>query len=337
MKRFGSLKSIWCNYEVLLDAWREVKKQKSYFFSILAYEENLAVNLSNLLSSIEDGSYKPRPLRSFYIHVPKTRLIEAPYLEDRIVQHALLIVIRPIIERHFIDQSYACRKERGTHAGSDQLMSYLVNYKDQGYYLKIDIEKFFYSIDHRVLEAQLSKLIKCNYTLQMLCQFYDCESGKGLPLGNVTSQILANLSLTPLDHFIKRDLKIRHYVRYMDDFILLSKSKSELQDALRLITTEVEKLNLKINHKSKISRIKEGIDFVGYRTWYNRRIIRKRSLFNIKRKLKQDANLNRVASFLSHAMRTDSIVYVIRQILSVVPERREWIVKWFIKHKIPKR
>lgn len=333
MRRIGELKSLWCNYDVLLQAWGEVKRNKSYFFSILAYEENLAVNLSNVLIRLQDGSYQPRELRTFYVHDPKTRLIEAPYLEDRIVQHALLIVIRDIIERHFIHQNYACRRQRGTHAASDQLKSYLVNYKMEGYFLKVDIEKFFYSVDHRVLEKQLGRLIKCAPTLDLLKKFYANDSGKGLPLGNVTSQVLANLALDPIDHFIKRELKIRHYVRYMDDLVLLSNSKGELQNAKLRISEQVENLNLHINRKTIISPIKSGVDFVGYRTWYNRRVIRKRNLYKIRRKLKQDANLNRIASYLSHAMHTNSLVYVIKQILRVVPERREWIIKWYFKHK----
>lgn len=333
MKRAGRLKSKWCNYDVLLKAWYQVKEDKSYFFTILAYEENLAVNLSNLLIVLENGTYQPRPLRSFYVYDPKTRLIEAPYLEDRIVQHALLIVIRDIVESQFIDQTFACIKERGTHASSDYLVSKLVNYKNKGYFLKVDIEKFFYTVDHLTLEAQYLKRIKCIYTLDLIQKFHKNNIGIGLPLGNVSSQLSANLALNPIDHFIKRELKIRHYVRYMDDMILLSMSKEQLRDAEKKIIVEVRKLNLNINAKTKISQIKHGIDFVGYRTWYNRRLIRKRSLYKIKRKLKQDPNLNRIASYMSHAMRTNSLIYIIKQILKVVPERREWIENWYKKHK----
>ena len=332
MKREGSLKRLWCNYDALLDAWGEVKRNKSYCFTTLSYEQNLAVNLDTLLHRMEDGTYHPRELRVFYVHDPKTRLIEAPHIEDRIVQHAILSVIRPLVENRFIDQTYACRKLKGTHASSDRLKSYLVNYKDQGYYLKIDIAKFFYSIDHQVLESQLSKIIKCEDTLRFLRLFYANPAGIGLPLGNVTSQVLANLALNPVDHFVKRVLKFRHYIRYMDDMVILSDCKQKLRDAMAGIQGEVEKLNLRINSKTKISRIKDGVDFVGYRTWYNRRLIRKRSLYKIKRKLHQDANLNRLASFMAHAMHTNSLVYVIKQILQVAPEHRPFIENWYRKH-----
>ena len=332
MKRAGRLKKQWCNYDVLLEAWSQVKEDKSYFYSILHYEQNLAVNLSLLLERLENDSYEPQPLRRFYVHDPKTRLIEAPCLEDRIVQHALLIVIRPLVEPHFIDQTFACIKDRGTHASSDRLKSNLVNYKNQGYYLKVDVEKFFYSINHEVLEQQYIRYIKCTYTLELIRKFHKNQQGTGLPLGNVTSQLGANLALNPIDHFIKRQLKIRHYVRYMDDMILLSKSKDQLRDAKRRIIEEIGKLQLNVNAKTKISKIRGGIDFVGYRTWYNRRLIRKRSLFKIKRKLKQDANLNRIASFMSHAMKTNSLIYVIKQILQVAPDQRPFIENWYRKH-----
>ena len=332
MKRHGNLKSLWCNYDSLLSAWYEVRQNKTCYHPVLLYELNLAVNLSDLLDRLDKGTYKPRPLRSFYVYDPKTRLIEAPYIEDRIVQHSLLNVLRPLVECRFIDTSYACRINKGTHASNNQLKSYLVNYKNHGYYLKIDIEKFFYSIDHQVLEKQISSIIKCQDSVKLLRLFFENETGKGLPLGNVTSQLLANLSLNPVDHFIKRELKFRHYVRYMDDLIILSDSKEKLKEALLLIKLKIEEQNLRLNSKTKISKIEDGIDFVGYRTWYNRRIIRKRSLYKIKRKLKQDANLNRISSFLSHSMNTNSIVYVIKQILTVKPDLRPWIEEWYRKH-----
>lgn len=336
MIRHGDLIGRWLRYEALLDAWMEVRRDKTYHFSVLKYEQNLAVNLSHLLESLENGTYLVRPTRKFTIKEPKERFIEAPHLEDRIVQHAITAVIRPIIENHFIDQSFACRKEKGTHACNDLLKRYLAVYQTRGYYLRIDITKFFYSIDHERIWQKLHRYISCEPTLETLKLFYVNDTGKGLPLGNVTSQVLANLALNDIDHFIKRELKIKHYVRYMDDMILLHESKNFLRDAFTAIKQKIADEQLSANAKSKIGKISEGIDFVGYRTWYNRRVIRKKSLFRIKRKLKEDPNLNRMASFLSHAMKTESIVYVIKQILQVTPERRPFIEKWYRKHFKPK-
>ncbi|MCX6282412.1 MAG: reverse transcriptase/maturase family protein [Bacteroidetes bacterium] len=332
MQRHGDIYRRWCTYEAMLAAWKEVRKDKTYHYSVLKYEQNLAVNLSHLLDSILDESYRVRPTRNFIIFEPKERFIEAPHLEDRIVQHAITDVIRPMIEAHFIDQSYACRVGKGTHASNDLVKRYLAEYKNEGYYLRIDCSKFFYSISHQRIEQKLRRIIKCEKTLEFLKMFYNNSEGKGLPLGQVTSQLEANLALNDVDHFIKRELKVKHYVRYMDDMILLHSSKEFLRDAFTRIKEKIAQEHLSTNNKSKIGKISEGIDFVGYRTWYNRRVIRKKSLFRIKRKLKQDANLNRLASFLSHSMRTESLVYVIKQILQVAPNQRPFIEKWYRKH-----
>ncbi|MDP3444564.1 MAG: RNA-directed DNA polymerase, partial [Ignavibacteria bacterium] len=212
------------------------------------------------------------------------------------------------------------------------LKKYLINYKNEGYYLKIDIKKFFYTIDHKVLNSQLNRIIKCKPTLKLLKKFYENESGKGLPLGNVTSQVLANLALTPIDNLIKRYLKCKHYIRYMDDLIILSDNKAQLQFALFFIKRLLKTLELDVNEKTQIGMIRDGIDFVGYRTWFNNRIIRKRSLFKIKRVLKKYPDINRIASYLSHSKRTGSLIYVVKQIIKVAVDFIEFIKKWLIKN-----
>ena len=333
MKRIGNLKQYWCNYEALLTAWHEVRKDKTYHHQILAFENNLAVNLTRILTEIENNSYQGKPTRDFYITDPKKRLIQAPHLEDRIVQHALLKVIRDLIENRFIDQTYACRTGKGTHKASGLLKSYLITYKNNGYYLKIDVKKFFYSINHKILEHQLKKIIKCKPTLELLKKFYHNDSGIGLPLGNVTSQVLANLALSPVDHFIKRILKIKHYIRYMDDFILLCKSKLKLKLILKNIKRLLAHLHLTANEKTQIGLIKNGIDFVGYRTWFTHKIIRKRSLYKIKRILKKFPDQNRISSYMSHSKQTASLLYVVRQILESAPDFEYFVKHWLIKNK----
>ena len=332
MKRIGNLLKNWCNYDALFDAFKEVKKNKSYYVPILEFENDLVGNLNRILKSLEDGSYKVKPTRDFYIYDPKVRLIQAPDIDDRIVQHAVLNSIRKIIESKFIDQSFACRKYKGTHNASDLLKKYLINYKNEGYYLKIDIRKFFYSINHKVLNSQLERIIKCKPTLELLQKFYENESGIGLPLGNVTSQVLANLALTPIDNLIKRHLKCKHYIRYMDDLIILSNNKEELRRVLFAIKQLLTTLELEVNEKTQIGMIRDGIDFVGYRTWFNSRIIWKRSLFKIKRVLKKYPDINRIASYLSHSKRTNSLLYVVKQIMKVAENFIEFIKRWLMKN-----
>lgn len=333
MKRYGDLKKIWCSYETLLQAFNEVKKGKTYKDSFLIYENNLAVNLSNLLKRLDDGNYKPRASYQFIIYEPKERVIEAPHLEDRIVQHALLIATRKLIEERFTTNSYACRVGYGTHRASNDLKRALIKYKNSGYYLKLDIKKYFYSINHQQILRLLKRIIKCKPTIELFTKFFTVGQNVGLALGNVTSQILANLMLNPIDHFIKRVLRIKDYFRYMDDFILLDRSKKTLYECWQKIEREVKNLCLSLNNKSKVGKISEGIDFVGFKTWYNRRIIRKSSLFRIKRKLKEDSNISRIASFLSHSKRTNSLSYVIRKICEIVPQQKDFIKSWIINNK----
>jgi retron-type reverse transcriptase len=332
MIRQGALKDIWCNYDALLKAWQEVRVGKTYHYSILNYENNLACNLNDLLDRLINNTYEVRPTRDFYIWEPKKRFIRAPHLEDRIVQHALMNAIRGIIENRFIYDTYACRKGKGTHAASRRLQQFLVAYKNAGYYLKVDIEKFFYNINHKCLLKQLSGIIKCKDTMDLLEKFFANAEGKGLPLGSVTSQLLANLSLNPVDHLVKRYLHIQHYLRYMDDFILLSSSKVRLKYCRIKINEMVEYLGMRINLKTKIGRLKEGIDFVGYRTWYNCRLIRKRSLYKIGRTLKKDFNQNRMSSYLAHSKDTNSLPYVVKQILEIVPGQVAFIKSWIHKN-----
>jgi RNA-directed DNA polymerase len=328
MKRYGNLKKLWCNYDSLLKAFQEVKQGKSFQYTILKYEDNLTVNLHNLLARLESETYEPHPTRDFYIHEPKKRFIQAPHIEDRIVQHALMNVIRPIIENRFIYDTYACRRDKGTHRASDRLKKFLIPYKNKGYYLKVDIHKFFYSINHQVIIRQLERIIKCRSTLDLLIKFFVNESGKGLPLGSVTSQLLANLALSPVDHYVKRVLKIKHYVRYMDDFVLLSHSKTQLQWCKVKVNRLVNELGMQTNSKTKIGKLKEGIDFVGYRTWYNNRLIRKRSLFAIRRKLKKNFSVNRMSSYLAHSKNTNSLKYVVSQVLLAAPEQAGFVESW---------
>jgi len=334
MKRYGNLKNSWCNFDALLDAFKEVKKGKSYYHICMKYERNLAVNLDNLLERLNSDTYMPKTPREFYIKIPKERLIQAPDFEDRIVQHALLKVVRPIIENRFIHQTFACIKTRGTHKASDSLKKSLTKYQGIGYYLKLDIKKFFYSISHKKLNSQLEHIIKCQTTLNVLKKFYTNNEGIGLPLGNVTSQVLANLALNPIDHIAKRGYKQKDYFRYMDDIIILNKSKRVLIKILALIEKEIIKLRLKFNNKTCIGLIKNGIDFVGFRSWENKRVIRKRNLHIIKKRIKKNScNLESIASFLSHAKRTNSIVYVAKLIDTTVPNFNNFLRHWIIKNR----
>lgn len=335
MRRVGNLFNKWANYQSLLNAFYEVRKGKSYHNSLLKYERNLAVNLSNLLKKIQNGTYQPRPFREFKIYDPKTRVIQAPHLEDRIVQHAIINVIREPIHSRFIHQTFACIKGRGTHKANKVLQKYIQQIKGKGFYLKLDISKYFYSIDHTILMKKLNRIIKCTKTLEFIKIFITQGGGTvGIPIGSVLSQTFANLMLNDVDHYIKRELKRSWMVRYMDDIIILSRCKETLKSDLQKIVCHLDKIKLKINPKTSINRIENGIDFVGYRTWRRYIIIRKRTLYKAVRRIKQcPDNISRLLSYLAHAKRTKSLICLIRRILNNKPDLRPAIVGWRTKNK----
>ena len=325
MKRAGNLFERWCNHENFYLAYYEIRKGKTFFPSFIRFENNIAFEIESLINEIRQGCYKTKPYRNFKIHEPKERTISAPHIRDRLVQHALMRVINPIFDRKFIHHTYACRKNRGTHSCSLKLVSYLKKFKDDDYCLKIDISKFFYSISKKILYEKVQKFIKCKATLEVIKEFIDNtafynanetgvvfkdESDVGIPIGNLTSQMLANLMLSDLDHFIKRVLKCKYYLRYMDDIIVLDNNKDKLHYIFRQIELFIEKEGLKINRKSNIFNLKQGVDFVGYRTWKHKRLIRKQSLFRVRKTLKKGFNKNRVSSYLAHAKDTNSLHYV---------------------------
>jgi len=332
MKKIKKTKHIITSYETLYRAWLQVKKKKSYTNYILDFESNLAVNLNNLLDKLENGTYQVSGYSTFYIHEPKLRLIEAPKIEDRIVQHALLIAVGNKLNNKMINNSFACREGKGTHLANQLLQKSLIKYKDEGCYLRIDIKKYFYSIDHSTLTRVLGKHISCRFALDLFKKFYGYKE-IGIPLGNVTSQILDNILLNEVDQYAKRELKCKDYFRYMDDIIILGEDKKYLTNIKNKIIELIKSLNLEANNKTQICEIKSGVDFTGYRTWYNRKVIRKSSLFRIKRKLKKQINKQRVSSFLSHSKLTDSLAYVKNIILQYADAQMKlFIKKWEIKN-----
>jgi hypothetical protein len=230
------------------------------------------------------------------VHDPKTRLVAALPFRDRVVHHAICNVIEPIFETRFIYDSYACRAGKGTHAGVKRVVDFLKCAQrlwPKVYCLKCDISKYFPSINHNILKQVIRNKISCSKTLWLLDEIIDSSIGsneinpKGIPIGNLTSQLFANVYLNELDHYVKEDLRTMYYVRYMDDFIILGGSKKQLWAVLEVIRDFLEAfLDLQLNSKTAIFPITQGINFLGYRIWPTHRLLRKSSIRRIKRKLK---------------------------------------------------
>ncbi|TSA56662.1 hypothetical protein D4R42_03100 [bacterium] len=311
MKRIGSLFDVVFSRENLYSAYLDARRGKRKKRACFQFEIELGANLANLYEEIYSANYKPMPYFKFIIYEPKERIIHAPAFRDIVVQHAIYRVVYPIFDKTFIDTSFACRLGYGTHRASNYTQGALRACRDEDYILKLDIKKFFYSIDREILRRQIERKIKDKRLVDIMMLFAEKDEPIGIPIGNLLSQIYALIYLNPLDHFIKRVLKVTHYVRYVDDFILIGLSRDKCLEYKSLIVDFLKnELGLELS-KSTIQKVKRGVNFVGYRTWKNKRLIRKYSLYKFKRSVKQEKQASAV-SLLGHAKQTNSLNYMLK-------------------------
>ena len=296
MKRHGQLYEKVCTFENILDAYKKARRNKRYKGDVLEFTSLLEENLIDIQNQLTRRTYTPGEYKKFKVFEPKERQIMALPFPDRVVQHALNTIIEPLFDKGFIFHSYACRNGKGSHEASRRLSHWLYDLNEQHgrnvYCLKADISKYFSSIDHRVLKGIIRTRIKCPDTLWLCDMIIDHNGGgtpgKGIPVGNLTSQLFANIYLTELDKYMKEELKIHYYMRYMDDFLVLSDDKAYLREILAKTENFLNNvLLLKLNPKTCIFKITQGIDFVGYRHWHTHKLIRKSSIKRITRKIKK--------------------------------------------------
>jgi len=322
MKRYNNLYPQIYDFKNLHNAFLKARRCKRYSPEVLSFSASLDEHLICLQNKLIWKSYHPSTYKEFYIHDPKTRLIAAPAFRDRVMHHAVYNVIAPKFDKKFIYDSYACRPGKGTHKGADRLTDFLGrSIRDWGmvYCLKCDIRSYFLSVQHHTLKQTIRKTIKCRNTLWLLDTIIDsCPGDIGIPLGNLTSQLFANIYLDPLDHFIKELLQIKYYVRYMDDFIILHTDKKVLKQSREEIACFLFPRGLSLNDKTSIFPTSHGIDFLGYRIWPTHRLLRKSSIRRAKRKFKMLSRRYRegratrqkieqsMRSWLSHARHCDS-------------------------------
>lgn len=299
------------DFENLYLAWESARKGKRYREEIMRFSNDLESNLINLQNHLIYGTYKVGRYRPFYIYEPKKRLIMALPFRDRVVQWAIYRQLFPILDRQFIFDSYACRPGKGTQKAVNRLQYWLqqTSRKPQKfYYLKLDIAKYFYRVDHGILENILRQKIKDKRLLNLLVSIINSEETKfglpvgvdpemcsaaerlenvGMPIGNLTSQMFANLYLHELDLFAKHKLKLHYYIRYMDDIIILHYDKKYLKAVKDEIETFLlEKLRLNLNKKTAIRPCDMGIEFVGYRIWATHKKLKRNTAIKIKRAVK---------------------------------------------------
>lgn len=285
------------NFENLYRAYRKARRGKRWKQAAAKFEVNLIEALHVLSAVLREKSYRLSPYNSFYVYEPKERLVMTNSYKDKVVQHALCDeVLEPLLSCSFIYDNYASQKGKGTHFGLDRLTKFMQehyrHHGAEGWVLKGDISKYFYSIRHDVLKEQIRRVIKDPDVIWLVDMIIDSTEGIGIPIGNQSSQIFALLYLSGLDHFIKERLRIKHYGRYMDDIYLIHPSKDYLKQCLAEITERVEALGLKLNNKTQIAPLSQGIDFLGFHTYLTPsgkvvRKIRSRSKNNVRRKLKK--------------------------------------------------
>lgn len=294
MKRSNNIYEKIYNFENIYLAYTKARKSKRYREDVLKFTSDLETNLITIQNELVWKMYSPGRYREFVVYEPKRRIIQAPSFKDRVVHHALCNVIEPIFDARFIYDSYACRKGKGTHAGVERTAFFLRKMEHSAYCLKADISSYFPSIEHTVLKTLVRKKISCEGTLWLVDTIIDNGSDIGIPIGALTSQLFANIYLNELDAFVKHRLLAKYYLRYVDDFIILSNSKKELWEHLGEIEIFLQdKLKLSLNHKTGIFPASHGIDFLGYRIWANKFLLRKANIQRNKRRLRKLGGLHK--------------------------------------------
>ncbi len=274
------------DYQNLYDAYLKARKQKRYRKEVLSFSYALEENLIELQNELIWRTYKVGNYRPFIVYEPKKRQIVALPFRDRVVQHALNNVIEPLFDKRVIYDSYACRKGKGTHKAARRL-SFFLSKPGVHYYIKADISKYFASINRVILRSILSNHIKDDGILWLLDEILNSTPETGLPIGNLMSQLFANIYLHEFDHWMKHVRGVKYYLRYMDDFIVLHASKTILKRLLRDINTFLTtKLSLRLNPKTRIDSVKNGIEFVGYRVWGGKKLIKKQHIRKMQKRVK---------------------------------------------------
>lgn len=299
------------DFENLHQAYLEARKNKRFREDVLRFTANLEENLIQLQNELIYKTYSVGRYREFYVREPKKRLIMALQFRDRVVQWAIYRQIYPYFDARMIDDSYACRIGRGALQAAERLQYWVRQVSRRParyYYLKLDISKYFYRVDHAVLIEILGRhiqdadlmwlletIINCEHTAFGLPAFAEASdvptedrlADKGIPIGNLTSQMFANIYLGELDWYAKRELRLHYYVRYMDDIIILHEDK----DFLRGVKDDIEAflaehLRLNLNRKTAIRPVSHSIEFVGYRIWPTHKRLKKKTAKKMRRSLK---------------------------------------------------
>lgn len=283
--------------ENLFASWEEFKKGKRKKLDVSEFEKNLEDEIFRLHRDLKSKAYRHSDYTSFYITDPKLRHIHKAIVRDRIVHHAIYRILYPIFDKGFIFDTYSCRNDKGSHKAIYRFEHFArkvsKNYSDTCFVLKCDVRRFFDSIDHEILKRLIRKKVDDKDTMWLIENIidsfgenrgkpntnqasFDFLKPKGTPIGNLTSQLFANVYLDELDQYVKHILKVKYYIRYCDDFVILSRDKeylSRVKEEVREFLGTILKLTL---HKDKVTirKLGQGVDFLGYITVPHFRVLR---------------------------------------------------------------
>lgn len=301
MKTYNHLYKKLYSWENLEEAYWKARRHKTNNPRVRAFDEHWRLYLCQLLNEMRTKTYTPRPLQRFVLRDPKTRVICVSDFRDRIVHHALVNILQPIFEPRFIHDSYASREGKGNLLALVRFDVFLhkvskngrliesARNKNQivGFAFKADIKHYFDTVDHEVLLNMIKRRIKDENILWLIHKILANHNagipGKGMPLGNWTSQFFANIYLNELDQFVKHELKAKYYIRYVDDFVIVHEQKVKLQEYKQKISQFLKILKLELHPtKCKISSLGRGITLLGFRVFYHHKLVRKRNIRKIK-------------------------------------------------------
>lgn len=300
MKLFNDLFLQIISPENLFLAWEEFRSDKQKKLDVCNFELNVEQHIFKLHRELVNKTYKHGSYIGFYINDPKRRHIHKAIVRDRVLHHAIFRILNPIFELMFIPNSFSCRIGKGTHKGVlavDQMIrKESANYTKPCFILKCDVKKFFDSVNHKILLKILERKIKDDETMWLLDEIVSSFpkgqialfKKRGLPIGNLTSQLFANIYMNELDQLVKHKLKVKNYARYTDDFLIISQDTEYLEKLVKTIESFLSKhLNLLL-HPEKISirKFNQGIDFLGYIVLPHYKLVRTKTRKRIFRKVK---------------------------------------------------
>ena len=331
MRRYGNLFEKICSIENLNLADAIARKGKKNQYGIQVHDQNREANIETLHQSLVNYSYQTSTYTTFKVYEPKEReVFRLPYYPDRIVHHAIMNVLEPVFCSVFTADTYSCIKGKGIHAAARGVKEALKDVAATAYCLKLDIKKFYPSVDHTILKQLLRRKIKDNDLLWLLDEIID--SADGLPIGNYLSQYFANFYLTYFDHWLKEQKRVRFYFRYSDDLVILHHDKAYLHTLLSEISDYLKtNLHLTVKENYQVFPVEaRGIDFVGYRFYHTHTLLRKTIKQNFARMVARRPNKLSIASYYGWACHADCR-HLIKTLLSNERFQR------FPDHYLPRR